>query len=142
MKLSPIRTGTFGGDAFAAIPAKVREANDGLPADYVITCTGVPKAILQGLGCVDRGGTILFFAPSEPTARIEIPFNAVWREEVTMTSSYGGSPRDILEAMELLATRRVAVADLITHTLPLVEAKKGFRLVAQARDSIKVVLRP
>src|SRR5207247_1981083 len=120
------------------VPAKVREANDGLPADYVITCTGVPKAILQGLGCVDRGGTILFFAPSEPTARIEIPFNAVWREEVTMTSSYGGSPRDILEAMELLATRRVAVADLITHTLPLAEAKKGFRLVAQARDSIKV----
>ena len=121
---------------------KVREANDGLPADYVITCTGVPKAILQGLACVDRGGTVLFFAPSEPTVRIEIPFNAVWREEVTMTSSYGGSPRDILEAMELLATRRVAVADLITHTLPLVEAKKGFRLVAQARDSIKVVLRP
>ena len=124
------------------VPAKVREANDGLPADYVITCTGVPKAILQGLACVDRGGTVLFFAPSEPTVRIEIPFNAVWREEVTMTSSYGGSPRDILEAMELLATRRVAVADLITHTLPLVEAKKGFRLVAQARDSIKVVLRP
>ncbi|TLZ81450.1 MAG: zinc-binding dehydrogenase [Methanobacteriota archaeon] len=124
------------------VPAKVREANDGLPADYVITCTGVPKAILQGLACVDRGGTILFFAPSEPTSRIEIPFNAVWREEVTMTSSYGGSPRDILEAMELLATRRVTVADLITHTLPLAEAKKGFRLVAQATDSIKVVLRP
>jgi len=59
-----------------------------------------------------------------------------------MTSSYGGSPRDILEAMELLATRRVTVADLITHTLPLAEAKKGFRLVAQATDSIKVVLRP
>ena len=124
------------------VPAKVREVNDGLPADYVITCTGAAKAILQGLGCVDRGGTVLFFAPSEPTSRIEIPFNAVWREEVTITSSYGGSPRDILEAMELLATRRVNVADLITHTLPLAEAKKGFRLVAQATDSIKVVLRP
>jgi L-iditol 2-dehydrogenase len=59
-----------------------------------------------------------------------------------MTSSYGGSPRDILEAIELLATRRLAVADLITHVLPLIDAEKGFRLVAQARDSIKVVLRP
>jgi len=123
------------------VPAKVREANDGLPADYVITCTGAPKAIVQGLGCVDRGGTVLFFAPSEPTARVEIPFNGVWREEVTMTSSYGGSPRDIREAIELLATRRVTVTDLITHVLPLAEAKKGFRLVAQATDSIKVVLR-
>ncbi len=124
------------------VPAKVREANDGLLADYVITCTGAPNAIAQGLGCVDRGGTVLFFAPSEPTARVEIPFNGVWREEVTMTSSYGGSPRDIREAIELLATRRVTVTDLITHVLPLAEAKKGFRLVAQATDSIKVVLRP
>jgi len=124
------------------VPAKVREANDGLAAELVITCTGAPKAIVQGLACVDRGGTVLFFAPTEPTAKVEIPFNAVWREEVTMTSSYGGSPRDILEAMELLATRRVTVKDLITHVLPLADAEKGFRLVAQAKDSIKVVLRP
>src|SRR2546430_2581065 len=124
------------------VPAKVREANDGLAAGLVITCTGAPKAIVQGLACVDRGGTVLFFAPTEPTAKVEIPFNEVWREEVTMTSSYGGSPRDILEAMELLATRRVTVKDLITHVLPLADAEKGFRLVAQAKDSMKVVLQP
>lgn len=124
------------------VPRKVREANDGRPAEYVITCTGVPKAIVQGLASVDRGGTVLFFAPSEPTAKVEIPFNAVWREEVTMTSSYGGSPRDVQEAIDLLASRRVTVADLISHVLPLAEAGKGFRLVAQATDSMKVVLRP
>src|SRR5207249_6262129 len=107
-----------------------------------ITCTGTPKAILQGLRSLDPGGTVLFFPPSEPTAKVEIPLNAVWREEVTMTSSYGGSPRDIQEAIELLATRQVTVADLITHLLPLAEAGKGFRLVAQAEDSLKVVLRP
>src|SRR3989475_9171798 len=85
------------------VPAKVREANDGLAAELVITCTGTPKAIVQGLGCVHRGGTVPFFAPSAPTARIEIPFHSVRRAEVTMTSSYGGSPRDSLEAMDILA---------------------------------------
>jgi L-iditol 2-dehydrogenase len=124
------------------VPAKVRDANDGLPADYVITCTGAPRAILQGLGSVDRGGTVLFFAPTEPTAKVEIPFNAVWREEVTLTSSYGASPRDIREAIELLASRHIPVGDLISHVLPLVDAGKGFRLVAEAKDSLKVVLRP
>jgi L-iditol 2-dehydrogenase len=59
-----------------------------------------------------------------------------------MTSSYGGSPRDIREAIELLRTRRVKVRDLITHRLPLSQAGEGFRLVARAQDSIKVVLRP
>src|SRR5436853_170557 len=41
-----------------------------------------------------------------------------------------------------LATRRVTVNELVTHVLPLSEAGKGFRLVSQASDSLKVVLRP
>ncbi|MFA5897013.1 MAG: zinc-dependent dehydrogenase [Thermoplasmata archaeon] len=124
------------------VPAKVRDGNRGRPADMVITCTGVPKAIGQGFASVDRGGTVLFFAPTEPTATVPIPFNALWREEVTMISSYGGSPRDIADAIELLRARRVIVGDLITHRLPLERAAEGFRLVAKAQDSLKVVLRP
>ncbi len=124
------------------VPAHVRSANGGRSADLVITCTGASKAIAQGLASVDRGGGILFFAPTEPTANVEFPFNALWREEVTMTSSYGGGPGDIREAIELLRTRRIRVRDLITHRLPLSQAGEGFRLVAKAQDSIKVVLLP
>ncbi len=124
------------------VPVRVREANDRHLVDFVVTCTGASKGIAQGLTSVDRGGTVLIFAPTDPTAKVEIPFNALWREEVTMTSSYGGSPRDIREAIELLASRRIAVSDMITHVLPLHEAAEGFRLVAKAQDSLKVVLRP
>lgn len=124
------------------VPTRVKEANDGNLADLVVTCTGAPTAIAQGLSSVDRGGTVLFFAPIEPAAKVEIPFNAIWREEITMSSSYGGSPRDIRESINLLREKRLDVADLITHVLPLGEAAEGFRLVAQARDSVKVVLRP
>ncbi len=59
-----------------------------------------------------------------------------------MTSSYGGSPKDIQRAIDLLKDRRVRVAELITHRLPLDQAAEGFRLVAEAKDSIKVILRP
>ena len=124
------------------VPTRVKEANEGNLADLVITCTGAPKAIAQGLASVDRGGTVLFFAPVEPAAIVDIPVNALWREEVTMTSSYGGSPRDIRESINLVREKRLDVADLITHVLPLAKAADGFRLVAQARESIKVVLRP
>jgi len=91
---------------------------------------------------VDRGGTVLFFAPTEPGAAVDYPFNALWREEVTLLSSYGGAPRDIEEAIRLLRDRRVVVSDLITHRLPLERAAEGFLLVARAQDSLKVVLRP
>lgn len=124
------------------VPARVKEANDGVLADLVITCTGAPQAIVQGLTSVDRGGTVLFFAPTDANVKLEIPFNALWREEVTMVSSYGGSPKDIREAIDLLAQRRVAVGDMISHVLPLSKAPEGFRLVAAAKDSLKVVLHP
>ena len=124
------------------VPTRVKEANEGNLADLVVTCTGAPKAIAQGLASVDRGGTVLFFAPIDPAAKVDIPFNELWREEITVTSSYGGSPRDIRESINLLREKRLAVTDLITHVLPLVKAAEGFRLVAEARDSIKVLLRP
>ncbi len=124
------------------VPAHVKSANGGRFADLVITCTGAPKAIAQGLASVDRGGKILFFAPTEPAAKVDFPFNALWREEITMASSYGGAPRDIERAIDLLRSREVRVDDLITHRLPLDRAGEGFRLVAQAQDSIKVILRP
>jgi len=124
------------------VPARLREANDGNLADLVVTCTGAPKAIAQGLASVDRGGTVLFFAPIDPAAKVDIPFNEVWREEVTITSSYGGSPRDIRDSINLLREKRLVVTDLVTHVLPLAKAAEGFQLVAAARDSIKVILRP
>src|SRR2546428_395354 len=124
------------------VPASVRTANGGDLADLVVTCTGAPPAIAQGLASVDRGGTVLFFAPIEPAAKVEIPFNELWREEVTMTSSYGGSPRDIRESINLLREKRLPVWDLITHVPPLGQAAEGFRLVPPAQDSIKVVVRP
>ncbi len=124
------------------VPVQVKSANRGRLADLVITCTGAPKAIAQGLASVDRGGRVLFFAPTDPTVKVDVPFNALWREEVTMTSSYGGAPQDIRAAIELLRIGKVRVDDLITHRLPLEKAGEGFRLVASAQDSIKVILRP
>jgi L-iditol 2-dehydrogenase len=124
------------------VSSKVRQSNGGILADLVITGTGAPSAIRQGLGAVDRGGTVLFFAPTDAGRTIEIPFNDLWKDEVTTVSSYGASPRDIQDAIRLLKDRRVEVKDLISHVLPLAKASEGFRLVSEAKDSMKVVLRP
>lgn len=124
------------------IAANVRKENNGRLADVVIACTGVRPALEQAFRCVEPGGTVLFFAPTEADVQVPIPFNDLWRNEVTMTSTYGAAPRDIRASIDLLRKRRVAVADLITHRLPLSEAGRGFALVADGRESIKVVLHP
>ena len=136
----------FGADetikATEDVPAKVVERNGGKKADLVIVCTGSPRAIDQGLNSVDRGGTILFFAPTEPGLSIPIPFNELWREEVTTVGSYGASPEDLETAIDLIDSGLVNVQDMITHRLGLAETGLGFRLVAEARESMKVIIEP
>lgn len=129
-------------DASQDVPAKVREANGGLPADLVVVSTGATPAIRQSFSCVDRGGTILMFAPPMPGVEVPVPFGDIWKDEVMITTTYAGSPRDIAEAIELLRSGKVRVADMITHRLPLAETGKGFELVARAGESIKVVVEP
>ena len=112
-------------------------------ADYVIICAGAVSAIEQGLKSVERGGTVLFFAAAPKDACIPVPVNDIfWRSEVTLTSSYAGSPEDHRKALGLISSAKVKVKDLITHRLGLKDAGLGFKLVAEARDSIKVIIEP
>jgi L-iditol 2-dehydrogenase len=95
------------------------------------------------LKSVDRGGTILFFAATDKDATIPLSVNDIfWRNEITLTSSYAGSPKDHLDALELIARGKIKVKDMITHKLPLKDTGMGFQLVAKQADSIKVIIEP
>lgn len=124
------------------VPERLREINEGRLADLVIVCTGSPSAIEQALGLVEKGGTILFFAPTDPGIKISLPFNEIWWNGVTMTSSYAAAPADLALAIELVRAKRVNVKDMITHRFPLVETGRAFQMVAEASDSIKVIIEP
>ena len=136
----------FGADtvihAAEDVPARLREVNDGRLADLVIVCAGAMPAIQQGVRSVERGGTILFFAPTAAGVEVPIPLFELWRDEVTIATSYAASPQDITEAIEMIRSRRMRVREMITHRLSLAEAGHGFQLVANARDSIKVIIEP
>jgi L-iditol 2-dehydrogenase len=124
------------------VPARLRQANEGRLADLVIVCTGAFPAFLQALQSVDRGGTVLFFAPTEPGVELPVPVNDFWRNSITLMPSYGNSPLDAVVAIELIRARRVPVGEMITHRLSLAETGLGFQLVAEAGESIKVIIEP
>jgi L-iditol 2-dehydrogenase len=124
------------------LPQKFREINEGKLADQVIVCTGATQACLTALECVERGGTILFFAVPDPTVRIPIPMTQFWRNEITIKTSYGAAPKDLEEALKILAQKNINVADMITHKLSLAEIAKGFSLMAEAGESLKVIIEP
>ncbi len=136
----------FGADAVIHaqenVPEKFLRLNEGRFADHVIVCTGAESASKQALQCVDRGGTVLFFAVPKPGVDIPVPINRFWRNEVTLKTSYGASPEDLKESLKLITEHKVNVHDMITHRLSLGEAGIGFKLVADAQKSLKVIIEP
>jgi L-iditol 2-dehydrogenase len=123
-------------------PTKIREINHGRLVDLVIVCAGTISAYIQALQSVDRGGTVLCFAPLEPGLNFLFPFFDFWNDGITLLSSYGGSPFDITNAIDVIRSRRLPLQKMITHRLPLAETGLGFKLVTEAKESIKVIIEP
>jgi L-iditol 2-dehydrogenase len=128
--------------AKADLSGLLRKVNEGRAADQVIICTGALPAFQQAAECVDRAGSILCFAATDPGVGFSIPVNDFWRQSIKIAHSYGASPLDIAAAIELLRLKVVDVKKLITHRLSLSEAGEGFRLVSEAKDCIKVIINP
>jgi len=139
------RSGAVAVDAAEAgdkLPDILRDANDGRLADLVILCTSALPAIAQGLACLESGATFVFFAPPPPGEPLALPMTELWRREVTVRTSYGAAPADLATALGIIASRRLAVDDLVTHRIPLDDIVRGFALVAGADRSVKVVVEP
>ncbi len=136
----------LGADAAVAagddVPATFRNMCGRL-ADIVILTNGGEGAIAQAFRSVDRGGTILFFAPARAGVSVPLPVNDIfWRNEITMTSSYAADYREHALALELIRQGRVNVKEMITHRLPLEKTAEGLRLVEEAGESLKVIIEP
>ncbi len=123
-------------------PEKIRELNGGFLADLVIVCAGSISAYRQALETVERGGTVLCFAPLEPDLNFVLPFFNFWNDGITLLPTYGGAPYDILQAIEVIRSHRLPLKEMITHRLPLGQTGYGFQLVEEARECLKVIVEP
>jgi L-iditol 2-dehydrogenase len=128
-------------DAAENVAKRLKAAN-GKNADVVILCTSAMSAIDQAWKCVDKGGVIVFFAVPGPDKQITVPLNDFWTQEIQILTSYYCGPPDIHDAIELIESCKISVDDLITHRLPLKDTTRGFQLVLDGTESIKVIIKP
>ena len=100
------------------VPARLREVNDGRLADLVIVCTGAPTALNQALQSVERGGTVLFFAPTEPGVTLSVSVNDIFfTNDAPLTTTYAASPANLAAALELIGAGSVRVGEMSSHRL-------------------------
>lgn len=114
--------------------------NIDIKADRVILCAGATQAVETAFKCIDKKGVILLFAI--PNTDIKIPTVDFWRNELSLISSYGAAPEDLEESLKLIKNKKINVKGMITHTFPLQDIQKGFNIASEAKESLKVVLKP
>jgi L-iditol 2-dehydrogenase len=120
----------------------VLKLTDGRGADVVITAAASGAAQEQALRMVARQGRIsLFGGLPKDSPVISVDANLVHYRELTLVGANGSSPAHNAEALRLIATGAVPVADLITHRLPLERTLEAFDVVARG-DAIKVTIEP
>jgi L-iditol 2-dehydrogenase len=129
----------IGADGTDTVEA-VRRLTDGRGADVIIVAAASGKAQEDGLRMAARRGRVSFFGglPKDKPA-ITVDANVVHYREVGIVGANGSSPAHNKQALELIASGAVPVADLITHRLPLERAVEGIHTVTRG-EAIKVTI--
>jgi L-iditol 2-dehydrogenase len=108
------------------------------PVDVAVVAVGDPRAYEAAIAALAPRGRLIVFSGLLPAddAALHVSLSAVHYHEHSFVSFRHG-----VEALDLLASGRLRVDDLITHRLLLAELDEGLELVAR-RAGIKVHLYP
>jgi len=136
---------SFGADRVADAASDILEEImhvNGKKADVVIVTTSAMSAFKQAWETVDMGGVVVLFAVPGPDQDVVVPVNDFWRKEIRILTSYYCGPPDIEEALDLIAKGDIIVDDLITHRLPLKDTAKGFKMLLDGSEALKIIIKP
>lgn len=107
----------------------------------VISTAGSPNSLAEAMDMVRPGGRIVIVGL---TGGLESQINAekIVFKDLQVSGSFS-SPNVWEEAIELMQSRRIKVKPLITHTMPLKDFEKAFKLLESRKQNvIKIVLKP
>ena len=135
------RAAKFGADAVIDATAPdaaflVREAL-GESADVVFDCVAEQSTMDQALAMANKGGTVVVVGV--PPAPVTIPLPMIQDSQLRIQGSATYLPEDFADAIGLLTSGAVDVADLVTAVHPLDEAAAAFADAASG-EHIKVLL--
>jgi len=119
---------------------RVMELTDGLGVDVAYEATGNPRAVEQAIAMTRKGGkVVLIGVHSRPLESFNL--HSVISNEKTILGCWTHTSSTWDRALHLLSSKKINVAPLITHQLPLEQIRLGFDLLKK-RKAIKVLMKP
>ncbi len=122
------------------VVAEVKKLTGGYGCDVYIEATGHAEGVPQGLQMTRKLGTFVEFSVmNEP---VTVDWTIIGdTKELNVRGSHLG-PFCYPLAVDMLTHHQVPVEDIVTHEFPLQQHHQAFQKVLEAKDSIKVALKP
>jgi L-iditol 2-dehydrogenase len=125
------------------VHAMVAELTHGRGADLAIVAAANSHAIEDAQVIVRRGGRVMLFAQTMPGDIIPIDASRICVEEKKLIGSYSASVELQEKAADLIFNKKINVARLVSHRLPLEQLTIGIDLASHPSEhSLKVVIQP
>lgn len=99
--------------------------------DLVILATGSEVAFEDAFSAVAKGGSILLFGAPKKGAEATVDIAQLFLNGTKLVTSYASTEAETAEALELIASGRVVVSDMITHRFPLSRTEEAFAVAEQ-----------
>ncbi len=122
------------------VAARLAEATGGLGPDVVFECAGIAPTIQHSVDYVRRGGAVTIVGLANEDAVIN-PGSWI-SKEVTVVASVAYTHQEFAIAADLIASGRIQVRPLHTHTASLADIGDAFSLLNEDRRQIKILVDP
>lgn len=128
----------IGGDRPDAASVVLQKFPGGV--DHVFEAVGIGSTVKTAVAAVRKGGTVTLVG--NIAAQVELPLQAVVTRQIRLQGS-AASSGEYSRAIELLASKQIDVAPLISAVEPLSKGAEAFdRLYRKEPNLIKVILTP
>ncbi|MGQ0606114.1 MAG: zinc-dependent dehydrogenase [Candidatus Nitrosotenuis sp.] len=108
--------------------------------DVSIVATGALKAVNDAIMVTRKGGVIVMFGVPSKGATMDIDMSVIYSKELTLVPSYAASDHDTKQALDLIASGKVAAKRLITHRYTLNDSQKAFEHAHTGQNAMKIVI--
>jgi threonine dehydrogenase-like Zn-dependent dehydrogenase len=116
-----------------------RPHTNGEAFDIVFEATGVPETITEALALLRRNGIVV--VTGIHARPLSLDLTTLVRKQQQLRGSFRPPESDWPEALAMMSELGDVMAPMVSHVLPLSQAKEGFAL-AHGKQASKVLLRP
>jgi L-iditol 2-dehydrogenase len=121
--------------------AHLRGLTGGRGPEVTVDATGRPEVWEQAMDGVGRGGAVILFGGCAPGTSVRLDTRRTHYEELTLVGAFHHTPAMIRRAVELLESKVIDPAGLLTHHMGLGQVKEALAMMERG-ETMKVLVDP